>query len=359
MPGQLSFFLRSLLRSWLRRSWQLRSWQPRVLLCAIVAAAMAACSSAAAPEPARGADVSPRPHSRTTGRGARTLAPSARATSGGSTATGRFWSGTDGFDMPVAGTGPYAEPVLGGAYGGYIGMAGNWAQWQGCGGQTIWSAANASQAATNFARYRKGVGTADFWFMAGPGTDPRYNGTVSEAADWGRQQAAQALADLHGPPTLPIIWMDVERPGKAPQFTPAPDNGWRSVYTSPCSGQVRLRHIAPAVDRGVIDGFASYVTAHSPYKPGVYSAPRDWKAIFGTGRASKIPGLYEWTYTAYTSNLANSPSGWCLRSTSTCARFFGGQDRGDPTALMWQWSGGGGSRNGYGDFDQIDGARAP
>jgi hypothetical protein len=26
---------------------------------------------------------------------------------------------------------------------------------------------------------------------------------------------------------------------------------------------------------------------------------------------------------------------------------------------MWQWSGGGGSYNGYGDFDQIDAARTP
>jgi len=26
---------------------------------------------------------------------------------------------------------------------------------------------------------------------------------------------------------------------------------------------------------------------------------------------------------------------------------------------MWQWSGGGGSNNGYGDFDQIDANRTP
>ena len=37
----------------------------------------------------------------------------------------------------------------------------------------------------------------------------------------------------------------------------------------------------------------------------------------------------------------------------------GRQHSGDRTALMWQWSGGGGTRNGYGDFDQIDGARTP
>ena len=156
-----------------------------------------------------------------------------------------------------------------------------------------------------------------------------------------------------------MLWMDVELPGNAPQFTPAPDNGWQAAYTSPCSGRVRTRHIAPAVDRAVIDGFASYLTAHSSYKPGVYSAPVVWKAIFGKGSASRIPGLYEWTYKASTSSLGDVPAGWCLKGTSTCAHFFGGQYSGDRTALMWQWSGGGGTRNGYGDFDQIDGERTP
>jgi hypothetical protein len=337
----------------------LSTWQPRVLMCVILASALAACASAAVPERTHRAGGSPRPQARSAGHGGGPRAASAVPTPSAGTTTRGFWYGTDGFDMPVTGTGPYTEPVIGGAYGGYVGMAGNWAQWQGCAGLPVWSATNAAQAEINFTRYHVGVGTAEFWFMAGPGTDPRYNGTVSEAAAWGQQQAAQALADLHGPPTLPVVWMDVELPGKAPQFTPAPDNGWRAVYTSPCSGLVRARRIAPAVDRGVIDGFARYLTAHSPYKPGVYSAPPAWKAIFGTGQAAKIPGLYEWTYTANTASLGHSPSGWCLRSTSTCAHFFGGQQPSDPTALMWQWSGGGRSRNGYGDFDQIDAARVP
>jgi hypothetical protein len=261
--------------------------------------------------------------------------------------------------MPVTGAGPYREPVTGGSYGGYIGMAGNWAHWQGCGGGLVWSAANARQATADLAPYHRGIGTAEFWFMAGPGVDPSYDGTVAQAARWGRQQAVRALAGIHHAETYPVLWMDVELPGAAPRFTPAPDNGWRAVYTSPCSGRVRFRHIAPQVDRGVVDGFARYLTAHSRYQPGVYSAPRDWVRIFGTGKASKIPGLYEWTYTANTSSLGRLPSAWCLRSTSTCARFFGGQHSSDATALMWQWSGGGGTSNGYGDFDQIDGTRTP
>jgi hypothetical protein len=261
--------------------------------------------------------------------------------------------------MPVTGTGPYAEPVIGGSYGGYIGMAGNWSRWQGCGGEIVWSATNAHQASANLATYHKGVGTGVYWFMAGPGVDPHYNGTASQARTWGQRQAAQTLADIGTGVTYPVVWMDVELPGSAPQFTPAPDNGWKSVYTSPCSGTVKNRHIKPAVDRAVLDGYASYLTAHSSYKPGVYSAPPAWTAIFGTGSAAKIPGLYEWTYTAASSSLAHHPSAWCLKTTSTCARFFGGQHATDTTALIWQWSGGGGVRNGVGDFDQIDGARTP
>ena len=219
--------------------------------------------------------------------------------------------------------------------------------------------ANFSQAAADHSRYHKGVGTAAYWFMAGPGVDPHYDGTVPEATKWGRQQAARALYDMHGTENYPVIWMDVELPGDAPDYTPAQDNGWNAVYTSPCSGVIKTRHIAAAVDRGVLDGFAGYVAAHSTYKTGVYSAPSVWAQIFGTGSASKIPGLYEWTYTAATSSLTDPPSGWCLRGTATCAQFFGGQTGASRTALMWQWSGGGGTSNGYGDFDQIDGKRTP
>ena len=52
---------------------------------------------------------------------------------------------------------------------------------------------------------------------------------------------------------------------------------------------------------------------------------------------------------------AHRPDGWCLRGTNTCARFFGGVSPASKYALAWQWSGGGGTWNGYGDFDQIDG----
>jgi hypothetical protein len=54
-------------------------------------------------------------------------------------------------------------------------------------------------------------------------------------------------------------------------------------------------------------------------------------------------------------------AGWCLTgsASATCARFFGGIIRASKYALMWQWSGGGGSSNGRGDFHQIDNNRTP
>jgi hypothetical protein len=271
-----------------------------------------------------------------------------------------FWYGTDSWPMPVTGRAPYQEPVIGSPYGGYMGMAGNWAAWQGCGDKVAWAATNSTQANNDFTWHHVGIGTGVYWFMAGPGLDPRYNGTASQAHVWGARQAAAtlaAMATLHV--KYPVVFADVELPGNAPGISPAPDNGWNSVYSSPCSGRVTTSYIAPAVDRADLDGFYAYLTAHSSYKPGVYSSPAVWADIFGTGSASMLTGTYEWTYTGDSSSLVHVPSGWCLQGTAVCAQFFGGVTRSSTDAVMWQWSGGGGTYNGYGDFDQIDANRTP
>lgn len=272
-----------------------------------------------------------------------------------------FWYGTDSSNITIHGPAPYQEPVVGGRYGGYIGMTGNWARWAGCGGKVVvYSTTNSAQANTNHTTYHKGIGTGVYWFMAGPGVDPHYNGGTSEAYSWGEKQAARAIADaakLHV--IYPVLFMDIEIPGNAPSYTPAPDNGWNTVYTTACSGVAKAYYIPASVDRADLNGFAAYLTSHSSYKAGVYSAPDIWAEIFGTGTDSLIPNTYEWTYESFTSSLAHPPSAWCLSGTSTCARFFGGQTSGSKYALMWQWSGGGGSRNGVGDFDQIDSNRTP
>ena len=272
-----------------------------------------------------------------------------------------FWWGTDSFQVSVPGSAPYSMPFLGGAYGGYIGMTGNWAYWQGCkGGFIAFSATNAAQAHTNFTKYGKGVGDGSYWFMGGPGVDPHYNGSTAEASAWGAQQAARALSDIaNGPFDYKVVWMDVELPG----IKPAADNGWNNVYTSACSGVISKSGIPAAVDRADFNGFANYITAHSSYKVGVYSTASVWTSIFGTGTASLIPNTYEWTYEPETTNYTGaSPSGWCLNHGSgPCAQFFGGQTSASSHALMWQWSGGGGVTNGIGgfngDLDQIDSSR--
>lgn len=275
----------------------------------------------------------------------------------GSDASSTFWEGTDSLQVGISGSAPYHEPAIGGDYGGYIGMTGNWDNREGCHHPfDDWSVANSQQANTNYTTYHVGIGTGVYWFMGGPGVDPHYNGTTTEATNWGAQQADWTLSDVAKlQVTYPVIFEDVELPGIAPAF----DNGWNSVYTSPCSGVVKSGYVATSLDRAEFNGFANYVTTHSKYKVGVYSSPSIWTSIFGTGSDSLIPNTYEWTYIGDTSSLSRVPNGWCLSGTSTCADFFGGQSSSSAYALMWQWSGGGGTRNGVGDFDQIDASRMP
>jgi hypothetical protein len=273
-----------------------------------------------------------------------------------------FWSGSDSTGMTLHGRAPARLPGTGAVDAGYIGMAGNWATWQGCGTQTIWSRADSKAANTTLHRYRKGIGTGVYWFMGGPGVDPHYDGTAGEASQWGAAQAARTLRDIGRKSTkvtYPVVFMDIEVPGHAPKFTPADDNGWTAAYTSPCSGRVQVHHIPARIDRAEFNGFAAYLASHSRYKAGVYSSPAIWAQIFGHGSAAQIPHTYEWTYNDATASLAVRPGRWCLHGTQTCAHFFGGVTTRSRYAVMWQWSGGGGTWNGYGDFDQIDGSRTP
>jgi hypothetical protein len=274
-------------------------------------------------------------------------------------ATG-FIYGSDSWPVPITGKAPLPMTHLSGSYGGYMGMAGNWARQLSCstGNFLAWAPQNALQANSNYVHYHIGVGTGLYWYMGGPGVDPHWTsgaGESSAAYNWGVRQAAWALAamaKIHV--TYPVVWADIEEPGIAP----APENGWNHVYTSPCSGKVKVTSIPAAADRAEFNGFAYYITMHSKYKVGVYSSNPTWKSIFGTGTAAQIPNTYEWTYQPETASLSAMPSGWCLSGgRGACAQFFGGQTSASKYAVMWQWSGGGGVRNPYGDYDQIDVAR--
>ena len=123
-----------------------------------------------------------------------------------------FWYGTDSNYIAIPGPAPYREPAIGGSYGGYIGMIGNWANWQHCGGKVVWSKTDASDARTNFTTYHLGIGTGAYWFMAGPGVDPHFNGTSKEAVAWGQAQAAAAIRDLNA--LRPKVTYPVRLPGR-------------------------------------------------------------------------------------------------------------------------------------------------
>jgi hypothetical protein len=294
------------------------------------------------------------------GRGDAVRAAVAPMVSSGDAPQG-FRYGTDSYYPFVSSGAPYSEPALGGSYGGYMGMVGSWERLQGCSNFLAWSNSDATAGNISRSRYRAGVGTGAYWFMGGPGVDPHYDGSAHEAGAWGSRQAARMLSAIRGllaeqRVTYPVAWMDIE----LPKIAPAPDNGWTSVYTSPCSGTVRKHGITPSVNRAEVNGFSDYLRAHSSFLPGVYSSPGDWRKIFGTGADSVISGTYEWTYRPETADLRQAPAGWCLRiSGSRCALFFGGVNSASPYALMWQFSGGGGVLNGSGDFDQIDRSRMP
>src|SRR5205814_1563669 len=84
---------------------------------------------------------------------ARPPAPVGTTGAAGSGTPAGFWYGTDSHTVTISGSAPYRVPVIGGYYGGYIGMVGNWAVLTGCHKIVVWSAANSAQANTNHTTY--------------------------------------------------------------------------------------------------------------------------------------------------------------------------------------------------------------
>jgi hypothetical protein len=262
-----------------------------------------------------------------------------------------FYYGTDSSAPVACGHGPYTEPAgdcsagTHGVYGEYIGELGSWLNWRGCTDSGLnWVQANYDMATSNLIRYHTGLGAAAYWFAAGPGRDPHYNGTTTEAMIWGQRQAVRFLADSAGVfLSFRYVFMDIENNGFAPD-----GNGWNTVWDSPCGNGIRAGFIPPAVDYATYQGFANYIDSHSPYRAGVYSAGGpgygSWNGIFSPVLLSHAA---EWTFTNEQTQLT-FPRGFSDSGAS--ADWFGGE----PAAcqLLWQWSGGNGDLNGYGDFDQ-------
>ena len=221
-----------------------------------------------------------------------------------------FYYGTDSWPIAITSSPPYREPVLSSrpVYGGYIGMAGNWARWSGCGGNIAWSSADSAAANTNYTRTARASAPASTGSWAARALTPTTTGPPPRLR-LGRRAGGQD-AEAMGKPkvTYPIVWLDIELPGS---IKPALDNGWNNVYTSPCSGKISTSRIAAAVDRAEVNGYEAYLTAHSSYLAGVYSSPSIWSLIFGPGSASNIPAPTSGRTPDATSKLAKPPGRWC------------------------------------------------
>lgn len=259
-----------------------------------------------------------------------------------------FYYGADGNGPTGAGSGyPYAEPGTGGIYGGYVGEVGTWTNWQQCTSGRALNDPAISQANADEAWYGWGIpipGVAFYWFAAGPGADPNYNGTYSEAYDWGAAQAERALWAYHNTlggyvtdSTWPFMFMDIERQNLNGY------NGWDEFVDS-CGNVTSWNAIPYNVDRGTVDGFIDNI-AGTGFWGGIYSAPAMWNFTFGTGSDGSIPYYYQWTYETSTDAVTPDPVAFC-QSGYGCAQWFGGVASG--YEIGWQWN-----QNG-GDWDQWD-----
>ena len=295
-----------------------------------------------------------------------------------------FWYGADGSAPTASGSSvPYQEPYVdgGGTFGVYIYEIGSWWQYLNCGSSHL------AQNSTDFTDANSdydsgyGVGTGAYYYMAGPGLDPNYNGSTQEAYTWGQDQAEfayQQYLNINSSTafTFPIIFMDIEpyEPQKPNQYT----NGWDAVGN--CNGAQQIG-ISPSVDRATFNGFWDYIRSQNLWV-GVYSGLESWDYIFETtnnycvsGDACYIPHTWEWTYedinvsstwpySLYafsqpnTSNPAEDNNGDDEAAGGAYeADFFGGQTSTSVCVLMWQWSQGNpynGKGNGVGDFDTVD-----
>jgi hypothetical protein len=288
--------------------------------------------------------------------GALALARSARVQSQSKTG---FFIGTDSAAPQAcsnsSGTGPYTlSPGNCGKgkavpYGEYIGEVGSFWNWQGCTTSGLaWVQANYNMANDNVVNYGVGLGAAAYWFAAGPGRDPHYDGKADEAATWGREQAQQAISDLGGKVfDFRYIFMDIENNGVSPD-----GDGWNTIWKGACSNKVKAEYVAPNLDFATWVGFADYIDSYSPYLAGVYSAGGDsygsWTGIFAP---EQMTNTAEWTFDNEQAQL-DFPTSFSASHTSPI--WFSNEQA--ACHLLWQWSGGNGVLNGFGDYDVANAA---
>ncbi len=280
-----------------------------------------------------------------------------------------YYYGTDSNSTTYPSGSPYQEPGnVGGNYGGYVGEIGTWQQTAGCTNYTnYFNTTDASAANSNY-NSGIGVGVGGYFFMGGPGADPNYNGTASEATAWGAAQAKTAVSNWdarsgytgtsNGYLPYEVVWMDIEGSASA-------SNGWDGRLTN-CGATDSETGMSYVLDRDTFNGFWNYIVNNTAHlKPGAYSSGSFWNYTFTPNNSPcndyptecEILNTWEWTYENDSGSVLNGPQGWTQTVQATGAQvsasFFGGQSRGGPYNLGWQWcipSACGGSD----DYDQLD-----
>ena len=233
-----------------------------------------------------------------------------------------FWWGSDSFQPSAAsGSPPIPEPYNPSSwYQGYIAEVETYWTVLGCGAGRAVNSGNVTQANADWnystsigVRDPQPLGTALYFFMGGPAADPSYNGTTSEAYNWGQRQAEAATNTYNssGPSIeTELMFMDIEGLDNEGIY----GTGWNDVV-QPCNNNHIVSYgIAYSVDRAAFNGFWDYIQNDTIFYPGVYSSPDMWNNTFGTGSYGSIPGTFEWTYENDTGST-NAPSNfWALLS---------------------------------------------
>lgn len=259
-----------------------------------------------------------------------------------------FYYGADSFKPTATGSSvPYKEPTVGGTFGGYAAEVWTFADQAGCSTSRAVNTTDVGDANAN-TQQSGPTGTALFYFMGGPGSDPQYNAShpsASEAYNWGYNQAYYAYKYYvaHGPTAYqPIMFMDIENPGNG-TF-----QGW-DEETDKCGSRTGTTPIPSSIDRQTFNGFYNEIFANTPFYPGVYARQDYWNATFGTGSNGSLPSTKEWTSQSHNVIAIPGPSRWC--TIGACAQWFGGAP--SSNEIEWQWA-----IALSGDYDQIDSSNA-
>lgn len=265
-----------------------------------------------------------------------------------------FWWGSDdngpapssSANLCPSSSAPWLEPNTEnngcGHYGYYAGNVAGFQSLDGCGSGAVWNTTAAARVRENHDT-EANVGAIAYYYGGGPGSDPNYDGTTSEAYSWGQKQGKAAVNAASGYSLSErLIVLDVEDGGF---------EGWNEVdvpgtcYTQKSSG------IATSVDRATFNGFWDYVFHTANYFIGVYSSAGEWNSIFGSGSDADLTGTTEVTADWGGNCHRPAPQGWSQPSGNCAANsptFYGGIGTGSDCAFGWQWSAGGD------DYDQID-----